>query len=106
MMGRNRNRAGFVDRLDSRLAFLPFGVQRKVDHHDRVFLDDADQENDADQRNDAEFRPAEQQREQRADAGGGERRENRQGVDVTFIQHAEHDVDGHERGQNQQRLAG
>ena len=50
--------------------------------------------------------PAEQQRQQRADAGRGQRRENRDRMDVAFVQHAEHDVDGDERGENQQRLVG
>ena len=40
--------AGLVDRLARRLAFVALGVEREVDHHDRVLLDDADQQDDAD----------------------------------------------------------
>ena len=47
---------------------------------------------------------AEQQREQRADAGRRQRREDRDRVDVALVEHAQHDVDGDERGENQDRL--
>ena len=30
---------------------------------------------------------------------------NRDGMDVALVQHPQHDVDGHDRGQNQQRFA-
>ena len=43
-------------------------------------------------------------RQQRPDAGRGERREDRDRVDVAFVEHAQHDVDRDQRGQNQQRL--
>ena len=33
----------------------PLGLQREVDHHDRVLLDDADQQNDADDRDHAQI---------------------------------------------------
>ena len=42
----------------------------------------------------------------RAHAGGRQRRENRDRVDVAFVENAQHDVDGDERGQNQHRLVG
>src|SRR5207248_10784882 len=47
----------------------------------------------------------EQQGEQRADAGRGKRRQDRDWVDETFVQHAEHDVDGEKRRQDEHRLA-
>ena len=96
--------ARFVDRFERRLAFLALGFEREVDHHDGVFLHDADQQDDADERDDAEFLVAEQQRENRADAGRGQRGENRDRVDVAFVENAEHDVHGDERGQNQDRF--
>ena len=43
------------DRFLGRLAMLALVLQRKVDHHDRVLLHDADQQNDADQRDHAEI---------------------------------------------------
>ncbi len=45
-----------------------------------------------------------QQRQQRADARRGQRRKNRDGMNVAFIEHAQNDVHGHQRRQNQDRL--
>ena len=42
MIGRKRIEAAFVDRVDRRLPLLPLGLEREVDLHDRVLLDDAD----------------------------------------------------------------
>ena len=80
------------------------GVEREVDHHDRVLLDDADQQDDADERDDVNSVPADHQGEQRADARRGQRGEDRDRVDVALIEHAEDDVDGDERGEDEQRL--
>ena len=44
------------------------------------------------------------QREERADAGGRQRREDRDRVDEALVEDAEHDVDGDERGEDQERL--
>ena len=60
--------AGLIDRLLRPLPFLPLRLQRKVDHHNGVLLDDADQEYDADQGDHAELGPEEHQREQRPDS--------------------------------------
>ena len=49
---------------------------------------------------------AEQQREQGAHAGRGQGGENGDRMNVAFVEHAEHDVDGDERGEDQQRLVG
>ncbi len=87
-------------------AFLALGFEGEVDHHDRVFLDDADEQDQADEGDDAEIGVAEQKRQQRADAGGGKRGENRDRVDVAFVEDAEHDVDGDEGGEDQERLVG
>ena len=45
-------------------------------------------------------------RQQRAHARRGQRGKNGDGMDVAFVQHAQHDVDRHQRGQNQHRLVG
>ena len=84
-----------------RQALVALGLQGKVDHHDGVLLHDADQQHDADQRDDAEVGSSEQQRQNRADAGRGQRGENRQRMNQAFIQNAEHDVDRDQRGQDQ-----
>ena len=47
--------AGLIDRLARRQAFDALGLQREIDHHDGVFLDDADQQNDADDGDDVEI---------------------------------------------------
>ena len=49
---------------------------------------------------------ADHQRQQRADAGRRQRRENRDRMDVALVQHAQHDVDRDERREDQQRLVG
>ena len=98
--------ARLVNRISRRLALIALRIERKVDHHDRVFLDDADQQNDADQANYPQVDAAEHQGHQRADAGRGQRRENRDRMNVALVQHAQHDVHGHERGEDQQRLVG
>ena len=43
------------------------------------------------------------QRQQYADAGRRQRREDGDGVDETLVEHAQHDVDGEDGGQDQER---
>ena len=50
--------------------------------------------------------PVSDQGEQRAEAGGGQRGENRDRMDEAFVEHAEDDVNGDERGEDEQRLGG
>ena len=49
--------------------------------------------------------PDEHQRQQRADAGRRQRRENRDRVDVALVEHAEHDVHRDDRREDQQQRA-
>src|ERR1700736_6292071 len=65
--------ARFVNRVPRRPAFFALGLQSKVNHHDGVFLDDANQQDDSNQRNHAEFRAAQQQRQNRAHSRGWQR---------------------------------
>ena len=53
-----------------------------------------------------EFVVRQQQRQQGAHARGRQRRKNRDGMDVAFVEHAQHDVHRDQRRQNQDRLAG
>ena len=99
--GAEAQQARLIDGLDRRQALLALGLQGKVDHHDGILLHDADEQDDADQRDDAQFGSGEQQRQNGAHAGRGQRGENRQRVDQALIENAEHDVDGDQRGQNQ-----
>src|SRR5213075_389707 len=84
---------------------VALGVEREVDHHDRVLLDDPDQQYDADQRNDTEVGLEQQQREQRTDAGRRQRGQDRKRVHVAFIEDAQHDIDGQQGGEDQPGLA-
>ena len=95
---------GLVDRLARRLALVALRVEREVDDHDAVLLDDADQEDDADDRDDAEIAAVEHQRQQRADPGRRQGREDRDRVDVALVQHPQHDVDRDDRGDDQHQL--
>src|SRR6267378_4300687 len=90
----------FIDGVERRLPFLALGFQREVDHHDGVLF------HDADQRDDAEFGTAQQQGQDGAYTRGGQRGQNRDRMNVTFVENAEHDVHRYERSQNQNRLVG
>ena len=50
--------AGLHDRLARRHALRALRVEREVDHHDGVLLDDAHQQHDADQRDEGEVHAA------------------------------------------------
>ena len=88
------------------LALVAFGLEREVDHHDRVLLDDADQEDDADDRDDVEIMAGDDQRQQRAHARRRQGRENGDRVDEALIEHAQHDIDRDDGGQDQQHFVG
>ncbi len=45
-------------------------------------------------------------REQRADTGRGQGREDSDGMDEALVQHPQHDIDGDQRGEHQERRAG
>ena len=66
--GAEAQQRGLVDRLFRRLALVALGLQREVDHHDGVLLDDADQQDDADDGDDVEVMAGDDQRQQRAHA--------------------------------------
>ena len=104
-IGRKRSSEASKDRLLGRLAVLALGFEREVDDHDRVLLDDADQQHDADDADHVEVLAGDHQREQRADAGRGQRRKNRHRMDEALVQHAQHDVDGDQRRDQQEHLA-
>src|ERR1700730_2795295 len=104
--GTEAQETGLVDRISRCLALFALRLQREVDHHDRVLLHDADQQDDADQRDDVQVRLEELKREDGADARRGQRRENGDGVDIALVEDAQEDVDGDERGEDEERLAG
>src|SRR5882724_10965113 len=81
--GAEAKQASFVNGLDRREAFLRFGLNGEIDHEDRVFLDDANEQDDADQSDKSELNLEEHHGEERANASGGQSRKNRNGVDKT-----------------------
>ena len=80
-----------------KFALVALSFERKVDHHDGVLLHDADEQDDADKSHDTEFHAEEQQREDRTDGSRRQSREDRERMNITLVQHAEHDIDGDER---------
>ena len=50
-------------------------------------------------------KPPSPKRQQRADAGRRQRRQDRQRMDVALVEHAEDDIDDHQRRDDQDRLA-
>src|ERR1700682_3407580 len=95
-------------RLADRLQWLhavAAALDREVDHHDRVFLHDAHQQHDADYGDHRKIHPEQKQREQRADAGGRQARQDRDRVNEALIENAEHDIDHEDRRDDQERLA-
>ena len=106
MIGRKRSSAACTIDSSRRQALVALGLDREVDHQNRVLLHDAHQQHDADQRDHRQVIAEQHQRQQRADAGRGQGGENGERMDEAFVQHAEHDVDGDGRGEDQPRLAG
>ena len=64
--------ASLVDSIQRAQPALAFCVEREVDHHDRVLLHNADQQDHANKRHDTEFGVERYQGEQGAHAGGGQ----------------------------------
>ena len=104
--GPKAHQAGLIDRFFGTESFVALGVEREIHHHDRVLFHDADEQDDADRRDDRKLVAAHKHREQRSQSRRRQRGKNRERVDQTFVKHAEHDVDGDERGQNEKRLRG
>ncbi len=71
----------------------------KVDHDDRILLDDADQQNHTNCPDDVELGVEQHECQQ-----GAELRRRATWVEVTFIQNAENDIDGGNRRGDQDRL--
>ena len=85
------------DRLARREALLALRVQGEIDHHDGVFLDDADQQDDADDAEHVQIVAGDDQSQHGADACRRERRKNGDRMDEALVEDAEHDVHGDDR---------
>ena len=77
---------------------------RYIDHHDAVFLHDTDEQNYANERNQRKIVVQQYQGKQAADAGGWQGRHDSERVYVAFIEHAQDDEYGKERGGDQEWL--
>ncbi len=104
--GTEAQQAGLIDRLLRRLSLIALGFEREIDHHDGVLLHDADQQNDSDKRDNVKILMEDDQRQNRAHARRGQRGKNGDGVNEAFVQDAQHQIYGDDRGQNQQRFIG
>jgi len=103
--GRHHDRAKaqqrrLVDRVLGTLP-LPFLFQREVDHHDGILFHNANEQDDADQRHDIQVHSEQEQGEQGPGARRGQRGEDRDGMNVTFIEDTQDDVDRQQSRQNQ-----
>ena len=103
--GTETQQTGLKDRLFGWFVLLALSFESEVDHHDGVFLHDADQQNDADQRDHRQIVVRDLQRQDRAYARRRQCRENRDGMNVALIQNSQHNVHRDDGGQNQKRLA-
>src|ERR1700756_5402513 len=91
--GTEAKHTGFEDGVLGAFAAFALGLQGEVDHHDGVFLDDADEQDDADNGDDVEVLLEKHQSEHRADAGGWERRNDGERVHEAFVKDAKNDID-------------
>ena len=81
---------------------IAFCIQREVDHHNRIFLHDANQQQDSDQRNHAQVGLEKQQGQHRADACGRKCRKNCDRMDETLIKNTQHNINSRQRCDNQE----
>ncbi|MNF57847.1 hypothetical protein D3C84_393880 [compost metagenome] len=93
-----------MDRLARAQALLAFQQQGEVDHHDGVLHHDADQQQQADQGDEAQFGTAGPECQQRADRRRGQGGEDGQRMQGALVEHAQHDVDAQQGGQDQPGL--
>jgi hypothetical protein len=84
--------------------FDPLGFEGEVDHHNCILFHDADQQDDSDERYHGEIVAGKLQSQNRAYAGGRQRGENRDGMNVALIQYSQNDINRDNGGENQERL--
>ncbi len=72
-------------------------LQREVDHHDRVLLDDADQHDQADEAVQIQVDAEDQQGQQRADAGRRQAGQDGQRMNEALVENAKHEIDHEDR---------
>ena len=80
-------------------------VESKVDHHDCVLFDDADQQQDADGRNQRQILVEQLEHQQRPNGCRWQARQNGQRVHIALVQRPEQHVDHQQRTNYQDQLA-
>ena len=79
--------------------------QRKVDQHDAILFNDADQQDDADDTNHIERHAEQHQRQQGAKPRGGQGGDDRERMDRALVEHAEDEINDDQGGGDQDRRA-
>jgi hypothetical protein len=95
---------GLVDRLLGLQSLPALGIKGKIDHHDRILFDDADQQDDPDKSDNREVLVKQRQSQQCADARRRQSRKDRYRVDIALVKDTENDVDGDYCCGDQKRL--
>ena len=98
--GTETQQAGLKNCFLRWFVFDSFRFEGEVNHHDGVLLHDANQQNDPDQANDTEIVAGDQQRQDGSDAGGGQSREDGDGMNVALVQNSQHDINRDDGGQD------
>ncbi len=100
--GPEAQQARLIDGFNRRQPLIALGLQGKVDHHDCILLHDADEQDDADQGDDAQFGSGKEQSQNRARRpAGGNGGKNGKRMDQALVKNAEHDVNRHQRREDQ-----
>ena len=102
MMGRKRTIAPSIDGIHGALPFIPFRLQGKVDHHDGIFLDNADEHDDTDEGIEVKVFPEDKQGDERPETGRREAGQNGEGMDIALVEDPQHDVD-HQDGHDEEQ---
>ena len=85
---------------------MALSVECKVDHHDGVFLHNANQHKQTDHSNQREIFAKQLQSEQATHHGRRQTRQNGDGVYVAFVQHAQQNINHHQGCHEQPNLTG
>ncbi|MNY25722.1 hypothetical protein D3C86_1595240 [compost metagenome] len=93
-----------MNRFPSRLPLRPLSINSKVDHHDRVLLHDADQQDDPDDPDHPQIIASQHQGQQSPNPSRRQRRQDRQRMHIALVQHPKNDVHTNHRRQNQPQL--
>ena len=105
-IGRKRNRHACMTAYRGLACEVRSASSAKSTITSPVLLDYADEQNYRDEGNDVQVLVKEQEREHRPDARRREGRDNGEGVDQTLVQNPEDDIDGEQRGYDEQGLPG